>query len=109
FPETDWYNVAMKPYALQRQHNLSLSGGTERLSVFGSLGYMDQGGLIENVDFKRYSVRVNTDYQINDHLSANTDVFLTQGKQLTPSDGVNNIFRMMSEVPPLYNVQYADG
>src|SRR5690625_2729751 len=109
FPDTDWYQAAMNSYSLQQQHHITLSGGSGRFRVFGSLGYTQQDGLVANTDFRRYSVNVNTDYLISDKLTASTDISLIQGLQKQPSTGINALFRMMSEVPPIYNAQYSDG
>lgn len=109
FPDTDWYGESMRSSAFQSQHNLTLSGGYDRLSVFGSLGYMRQGGLIPNTSFDRYMLRLNTDYKISNTISANTDMSYVYGHQINPAEGTNSIFRMMSEIPPIYNVRFADG
>ena len=44
-------------------YNLSVSGGSEKLSSFVSAGYFTQDGTIIGQSFKRINGRVNLDYQ----------------------------------------------
>ena len=41
---TDWWEETMRSTAPQTSHNLSVTGGTERVKYYMSVGYMDQGG-----------------------------------------------------------------
>ena len=49
-PNTDWYSLALKPQALQTQHNLSINGGTEKVRYFVSAGFFSQGGQFNHTD-----------------------------------------------------------
>ena len=40
----DWYGLAMNKIAPMHQHNLSASGGTEKVQYYISLGYLGQKG-----------------------------------------------------------------
>ena len=72
YPSTDYEEIMLKDYATQQQHNLNVSGGTERLRYFASLGYYNQGGLFVNInpdldkttDYKRYNYRANMDVDV---------------------------------------------
>lgn len=46
-------------HAFQTKHELSVSGGTEKMQYMTSIGYMRQNGLLENNYFNRYNARVN--------------------------------------------------
>lgn len=61
YPNTDWQKLALKRFAPQMRHNISLSGGTERTQYFASLGYFDQGTLYTQKTnwLKRYNYRIN--------------------------------------------------
>ncbi len=67
YPNTDWTEEVFSPSTSQN-HNLSFSGGTGKLSLFGSFGYLDNPGIIENSGFERYSARLNASAQVKDWL-----------------------------------------
>ena len=46
-------------HALQTKHELSVSGGTEKVQYMVSLGYSRQNGLLDNNYYNRYNARVN--------------------------------------------------
>ncbi|MBR1872223.1 MAG: TonB-dependent receptor [Bacteroidales bacterium] len=56
---TDNLALIFKPFGLTHQHNISASGGNERVSYYSSLGVMSQNGIIRNNDFQRYNFRNN--------------------------------------------------
>ena len=53
YPNTDWYKELLTNSGLMQSHTLSISGGTKRVSVLGVVGYLEQKGIIENVEKKR--------------------------------------------------------
>ncbi len=53
--------------------NISVRGGSEKTRFFTSASYSQNGGIIENTDFKRYSFRANVDQTINDWLTASVN------------------------------------
>lgn len=67
YPNTDWTEEVFSTSTSQN-HNLSFSGGTDKLSLFGSFGYLNNPGIIENAGFERYSVRLNADAQVKEWL-----------------------------------------
>ncbi|MBN1414633.1 MAG: TonB-dependent receptor [Bacteroidales bacterium] len=58
----DWEKEALR-VAKSHIHQLSVSGGTENLGVLLSLGYTDQEGIEYGQEYKRFSPRLNLDYQ----------------------------------------------
>jgi TonB-linked SusC/RagA family outer membrane protein len=57
---TNWQDAVFRSGAIQ-DHNLQLSGGSADQSYFVSGGYLEQQGTIITTDFRRYSLRVNSD------------------------------------------------
>lgn len=55
---TDWQDQIFRTAAVQN-HQLSLSGGNEKMSHFISFGYFDQEGVVQNTGLKRASLRAN--------------------------------------------------
>lgn len=58
--EFDWWDEATNPGFIN-DNQLSISGGSERVSYLFSGGYTNQSGFIINDKFKRKSLRINLD------------------------------------------------
>lgn len=71
YPDMNWYDYMVKDAAVQTQHNLNISGGTDRLRYFISLGYLYQDGLMKDFgkgngySYNRYNYRTNLDFDIS--------------------------------------------
>lgn len=57
---TDWTSPMFKT-TIMHQHNLSVSGGNNKVKYFISGGYQDQDGLIKGLNNKRTNVRSNVE------------------------------------------------
>ena len=72
FPSIDWESYITKKYSWQTQHNVTLTGGTDRVRYFVSLGYMYQNGMLRkfeetynpNYTYSRYNYRSNLDIDV---------------------------------------------
>lgn len=74
YPNTDWYKEMLSQRAIQHQHNLSVSGGTEKVRYYVSAGFLSQGGLWEDLDYKRYNLRSNIDATITNTTRLGVDI-----------------------------------
>ncbi|MGO3107636.1 MAG: SusC/RagA family TonB-linked outer membrane protein [Sphingobacterium sp.] len=114
YPDTDWQKLTMKSSGFMQNHHLGISSSTDRLKVFGSLNYIDQDGIIDNTNFKRYSLRLNTDLKISEKWSAAMDLFLLRSDLTEPASGTSNILHWMRRIPAnqpgiFTNGQYGEG
>jgi TonB-linked SusC/RagA family outer membrane protein len=80
---------------ITKQHNLGITFGGENFSSFTSLGYFEQGGMVPTTDFKRFSVRNNSQGKSkNEKFTFDTQINLAHSKrnQLDQevNGGVNN-------------------
>jgi TonB-dependent starch-binding outer membrane protein SusC len=73
---TNWWDAITEP-ALLNRHLIGFSGGTERSAYYISLGIQDQEGIILNQDFKRYSLRVNSEHNITDRIRIGQNIQTT--------------------------------
>lgn len=62
---TDWIKAVTRTGRIQ-DHNLSISGATEKTNYLISGNYFDQAGVVRNNDFKRFSGRINITQQLFD-------------------------------------------
>jgi TonB-linked SusC/RagA family outer membrane protein len=58
YANTDIYNELYKENVFSQEHNLSASGGSEKMNYYGSFNYLNQGGLIKigNDGLKRFNI-----------------------------------------------------
>ena len=58
---TDWFDTLYKDAAFMHQHNASISGGTEKNTYYGSIGFKDQDGLLAygSDNYKRINMAFN--------------------------------------------------
>lgn len=74
YPNTDWAELIYDDAFIQTKHNVNISGGTETVRYFVSLGYMYQNGVLKKMpgldydnDYKynRYNFRANLDFSLS--------------------------------------------
>jgi TonB-linked SusC/RagA family outer membrane protein len=80
----NWYKAINRPYSLQANANLDISGGTSNVKYFISGGAFTQNGSVKNFStnadgvnsnyfYKRYNIRSNLDIQATKSLSLRLD------------------------------------
>jgi TonB-linked SusC/RagA family outer membrane protein len=73
---TDWYDAITRNAALQR-HSLGFSGGGEGNRYYVGLGVQEQDGILLNQKFSRYSLRVNTEFDLLPSLRIGENIQVT--------------------------------
>jgi len=118
YPDTDWQDEILKGNGFQQNHSLTLTGGTDKLKVLASLGYLGQNGIIDNVDFERISIRLNTDFTFSKNFSSSLDLFIYNSNRNSVSryssnsgnaSGIGYIFFLMNKLPAVQAARYANG
>lgn len=107
YPNTDW-EKEMFNHGLINDHNVSITGGTEKLRVLMSAGYLDNPGLVDNTGIKKYSLRANIEANITDWLTVGTRTFASQ-EDKDPANFDNANDGLLSAIPgvyPIWNGQY---
>jgi TonB-linked SusC/RagA family outer membrane protein len=82
-PNINWYNTLFKRTAPIQKNNFDVSGGTEKIKYFISLGYENQGGILRDIRsnndinnnyyFDRINLRSNLDIKATNLLSFKVD------------------------------------
>ena len=62
-------------------HQVSISGGTEKTRVLLSAGYFQEQGIFSTQDFTRYSFRLNVDQQIAKNIRVGGNIYLSRAVQ----------------------------
>ncbi|MDR0845732.1 MAG: SusC/RagA family TonB-linked outer membrane protein, partial [Tannerella sp.] len=118
YPDTDWQKAILRGDGFQQNHNLTLTGGTDKLKILASLGYMGQNGIIDKVNFQRISLRINTDITFSKQFSSSLDVFLYNSDRnsvaqysgnSSNSEGIGFMFYTMNKFPAVQAMQFANG
>lgn len=103
--ETDWvYDVASQTGIIQN-HNIGVSGGTERAQYFISMDYLDQKGVIKGYNYKRYSMRTNLDVNVTDWLKIGTNSYIASHNR----DGGRVNFLNAEAMSPYAKIYEEDG
>ena len=58
----DWWKLATQT-GLNQKYNVSLSGGSEKINSYFSLGYDDEEGAVKGYDLQRYNFRYLSNYK----------------------------------------------
>ncbi len=102
---TDWYKQILRD-ALITNHQISVSGGGEKSNYSLSLGYLKQNGIVEKNDFKRYTARLQNDFQVSKNLKIG---YTATGAFSKSADEAGGIFRQLYASSPVVPVYNADG
>jgi TonB-linked SusC/RagA family outer membrane protein len=97
---TDWMGEVMRQGEVSN-HEVSIRGGTEKLKVLASTTYYSEKGLIKTQDYSRYSVRVNFDWDLSDHVKIGGQ---TQFSHFDRNNGPN-VFDGVKSLSPLANIR----
>jgi TonB-dependent starch-binding outer membrane protein SusC len=73
--DTNWQNEVQRSDALSYNHNVSLSGGTEKTTYNASLNYFKQDGIIKTSDLNRFIGRIGIEQKaLNDKLKIGLNI-----------------------------------
>ena len=102
---TDWWKLLFKP-AMTQNHQLSVSGATDKSNYAVLFGYMDDQGTLLNSYFKRLSLRVNTQFKIKPWLRVgeNVEMSYTTSNSETRSGGTNFGSNFNNDIASLYEL-----
>jgi TonB-dependent starch-binding outer membrane protein SusC len=74
----NWQDETMRNGAVMN-HNLTFSGGNDRVTFLFAPGYFRNDGIVKNTDFERYSLRVNVEARfLNDRVRIGTNSVLAR-------------------------------
>lgn len=112
----DWYGEMYNDNNLRQEYNATVSGATERLTYYMSLGLLDEKGIINSSKYRRYTGRLSADYQAKSWLKVGANFGYAYEKQGSPSSqndwgSSGNSFYIADNIAPIYPlyVRNADG
>lgn len=83
----NWEDLALND-ALLTSHSLSYSSGTEKSTVYSSLNYFTQDGIIPNSGFDRLQFKLNYSHQLTDKLNMEGIINIQNAEQSRETGGL---------------------
>jgi len=106
---TDWQNELYR-VAPMMNHQISASGGDQKIRYYVSGGYFTQDGTMIGTDFNRYSGRVNLDSDLKDWLKLGAKVMFSRtNEHLALNNSTEGIISIAMRTTPDVPVKNPDG
>ena len=107
YPNTDWLSLLLKDYAVRQSHNVSFRSGSAKRSTSLNFGYDDVDGLFtKNLSWKRYTLRLNNDFELFKWMKASADISLRKTDKVNPHTSPS---AQMRYIPAIYAATLSDG
>ena len=88
----------------QTSHDFSVSGGTEDVNYFASIGYLNTDGIVRGQGFERINARMNIDARLGDRFQTGLTINGFHGDQdIVPHD-MRDLLRAYS-IHPIYHTE----
>lgn len=106
YPDHDWVKEVIDFHAPMTSHNLTFSGGAEKVRFFSSLGYLYQQGSVDVINFSRYNLATNVDVNATKSTLVSLDIKARLEVTKNPGsiDGTG-IYTQVTKQPPLFSDQ----
>lgn len=118
FPSMNWVDYLMKDATIQSQHNLNISGGTDKVRYFISVGAYTQGGLFNEFDlpyslsyqYNRFNYRSNLDMDVTKTttLSFNIAGNIDNSNKPRTSQGTSGMIKNIYYATPFKSAGFID-
>ena len=101
FPNTQWTELMFRKAFLQTKNNVNISGGSDKVRYFVSMGYMYQNGLLKqmpglpynnNFSYNRYNYRANLDFKLTETTDMKFNISGVIGDTREPISDADNIW-----------------
>lgn len=113
---TDWFDAIFHSAPIQN-HQVGVSGATEAARYAMSANIFDQQGIMKHTYFKRYSLRANTEFNVNKRFRIGENLQVAYGERVGQTNGnqsESNPISFAYRIPPIIprfdiNGYYAGG
>jgi TonB-dependent starch-binding outer membrane protein SusC len=106
---TNWFDEIFDSAPIQN-HQLGVSGGNDNGRYAMSLNYFDQQGIMIYTNYKRYSIRANTEFNVNKRVRLGQNFQAAYGDRVNQPNGNSNESNAVSfafriqPIVPVYDV-----
>ena len=108
---TDWGDILFRN-VFNQEYNVNVSGGTERVTYYTSLGYTKENGNVPGVSMDRFNFVGKTSYKVNRMLKVGASVFANRRSNdnyLTDTYGLSNPLYYSRRANPYFEPYTPDG
>ncbi len=116
YPNTNFLKETFSRNGVQTGHDISISGGQKSNQYYLSLGYLNQQGVIEKNDYKRYNFRMNTVNELSSKFTITTRMSGSIEQRNEPQPTANKNSQSVEEIvddafrlPAVYLGQASNG
>ncbi len=87
YQSTNWHDETFNNFSFRQEHNISASGGSDKVTYHVNLGYVDDGSILKSKDlyYKRFNFRSNLTAQLTDNFSTHVMISGFTDKKETPT------------------------
>ena len=96
---TDWFDEVWGGTAFATNHNLTVSAASKKTATMLSLGYLDQGSLVDNAGYKRFNVNFNNTFKFSERLKLTTAILGSYSKNDALPDYIYHIYQLSPLAP----------
>lgn len=108
YPDYNWMEETFKT-GHTMTHNLSVNGGTDKITYNVSLGYLDQEGLLSNHDYQRLTGMMNLEAKVHDRIKIGATSQFYNGKLGEPYYTNQSLVLMIASSRPMTKPYLPDG
>lgn len=83
---TNWYGIMFEPAPIQ-DYTLTLMAGNEKQRTTVVAGYFNQEGVMLNSGYERFSLRINSEFNVNEYLSFGFNLAPSYSEDHSPNTG----------------------
>lgn len=107
---TNWFEEITRSSIIQ-DHDVSLSNGNDRGKYYMSFGYFNHDGIVKYSNFKRYTVKVNSEYNVakNNRFKVGQNLVVTNQRANKVNDLAGNAIGLSIEQQSIVPVRTVDG
>ena len=73
---TNWVDELLQTGVMQN-YNVSYSGGNDKAHYYFSAGFLDQSGIVRNVDYRRFTIQSNNDVKLKSWLKLSNNLLFS--------------------------------
>lgn len=102
---TDWFEAITRPASYQ-QNNISVSGASQNIKYFFSVGNYEEKAILNGLDYSRLTFRNNNEYKISKKITLNQNLSVSYAKS-TPKP--LSAFTSAYKQSPIVPIRYSNG
>lgn len=98
YANTDWFKLMFKDVSFSHEHNMSVTGGTEKAQIYASANYLSQEGFIalNPESNNRISTNLKASFQLNKHINVNYGIRYNYTRYEKPTALGDNTFTQLT-------------